>query len=208
MDNTRSDDRWLVVSRWLEYEGESRAALLRVVFVAAFYGAQLLHFTVFAQRTEAEQTFHRQATFVAAGWLCVSLAVLVMLTRRWLPSWLKFATVGVDLVLLTLLADLGSGPGSPLVYAYWVVIALAGLRCNLALIWFGTIAAMASYLFLVAMRDPVWFDVEHTTAPITQLMVHLSLAASGLVVGQLVRMMRQVTEEVFARQPYNQERPS
>ena len=152
MDNTRSDDRWLVVSRGLEYEGESRAALLRVVLVAIFYGAQLLHFTVFAQPTEVEQIFHRQATLVAAGWLCVSLAVLVMLTRRWLPNGLKFATVGIDLILLTLLAALGSGPGSPRVYVYWVVIVLAGLRGNLALIWFGTIAAMASYLFLVAMR--------------------------------------------------------
>ena len=89
-----------------------------------------------------------------------------------------------------------------------VVIALAGLRCNLALIWFGTIAAMAAYLFLVAIRDPVWFDAEHSTAPIVQLMVHLSLAATGLIVGQLVRMMRQVTDEVFARQPFNSERPT
>ena len=205
MGKTRSDDRWIVVSRWLEYEGESRSALLRIVLVAAFYAAQLLHFAVFSERNETEQLFHRQATFVAAGWLFVSLAVLVALTRHWLPGWLKFVTVGIDLVLLTLLAALGSGAASPLVYVFWVVIALAGLRCNLALIWFGTIGAMAAYLILVGMRDPVWFDANHVTPPIDQLIVHLSLAAAGLVVGQLVRMMRQVTEEVFAQQSSSQE---
>ena len=198
MEKTRSDDRWLVVSRWLEYEGELRAALLRIVLVAAFYGAQLLHFAVFSERTEAQQIFHRQATFVAAGWLFVSLAVLVALTRHWLPSWLKFVTVGVDLALLTLLAALGAGASSPLVFVFWVVIVLAGLRCNLPLIWFGTLGAMVAYLVLVGMSDPAWFNSDHATAPIEQIIVHLSLAAVGLVVDQLVRMVRQVTEEVFA----------
>ncbi len=205
MEKARSDDRWRVVSRWLEYEGELRSALLRIVLVAAFYAAQLLHFVVFAERTEAEQVFHRQATFVAAGWLFVSLAVLVALTRHWLPSWLKFVTVGIDLVLLTLLAALGSGAASPLVFVYWVVIALAGLRCNLALIWFGTIGAMAAYLILVGMRDPVWFDANHATAPIEQLVVHMSLAAAGLVIGQLVRMTCQVTSEVFMQHSSREE---
>ena len=205
MESTGEDDRWHVVSRWLEYEGELRSALLRVVLVAAFYAAQLLHFTVFSERNAAEQLFHRQATFLASGWLFVSLAVLVALTRHWFPRWLKFVTVSIDLVLLTLLAGLGSGSHSPLVFVFWVVIALAGLRCNLTLIWFGTIEAMAAYLSLVGMQDPAWFDAEHVTAPIEQLIVLLSLAAAGLVVGQQVRMMRQVTEEVMARQHSNSE---
>lgn len=208
MDSTSNDDRWHVVSRWLEYEGELRSALLRVLLVAVFYTAQLLHFTMFAEWNEAEQLFHRQATFLAAGWLFVSLAVLVALTRHWFPKWLKFLTVGVDLILLTLLAGFGSGPASPLVFVFWVIIALAGLRCDLTLIWFGTIGAMAAYLSLVGMRDPGWFDAEHVTAPIEQVIVLLSLAAAGLVVGQLVRMMRQVTEEVFARQISSPERTS
>ncbi|MDX1927976.1 MAG: hypothetical protein SFV81_15735 [Pirellulaceae bacterium] len=211
MEETRSDDRWLVVSRWLEYEGELRAALLRIVLVAAFYGAQLLHFAAFSERSDADQVFHRQATFVAAGWLFVSLAVLVALTRHWLASWLKFVTVAIDLVLLTLLAALGSGAASPLVFVYWVLVAMAGLRCNLPLIWFGTLGAMLAYLVLVGMRDPVWFDANHATPPIEQMVVHLSLAAAGLIVGQLVRMVRQVTEEVFARQlpsPSSSQAPS
>lgn len=208
MDSTGRDERWHVVSRWLEYEGELRSALLRVLLVSAFYTAQLLHFTAFAERNEADQTFHRYATFLAAGWLFASLAVLVALTRHWFPRWLKFMNVGVDLILLTLLAGLGSGPNSPLVFVFWVVIALAGLRCDLSLIWFGTIGSMTAYLSLVGMRDPIWFDAEHVTAPIEQVIVLLSLAAGGLIVGQLVRMMRHVTDEVLTRQVSNSERTS
>lgn len=206
MESSDKDDRWRIVSRWLDYEGELRSALLRVVFVAAFYAAQLFHFGVFSERSETEQIFHRQATFLAAGWLFVSLAVLVALTRHWFPKWLKFVTVTTDLILLTLLAEFGSGAQSPLVYVYWVVIALAGLRCDLTLIWFGTIGAMAAYLSLVGMQDPKWFDADHATAPIEQLVALLSLAATGLVIGQLVRMMRQVTEDVLSRTTNNSER--
>ena len=64
---------------------------------------------------------------------------------------------------------------------------------------------MVAYLILVAMRDPVWFDANHVTPPIEQLVAQVSLAAAGLVVGQLVRMTQQVTEEVFARQSSEQE---
>jgi ABC-type iron transport system FetAB permease component len=64
--------------------------------------------------------------------------------------------------------------------------------------------AMLAYLVLVGMSDPVWFDANHVTPPIEQIVVHLSLAAAGLIVGQLVRMVRQVTEEVFARQSPSQ----
>lgn len=208
MDSTGKDERWHVVSRWLEYEGELRAAFLRVVLVAVFYTAQLIHFGVFAGRNAAEQLFHRQATFLAAGWLFVSLAVLVALTRHWFPNWLKFLTVAADLGLLTLLAAFGSGPASPLVFTFPVVIALAGLRCNLRLIWFGTLGAMAAYLSLVGITDPSWFDAEHSTAPIEQMIVLMSLAAVGVIVGQLVRMCRQVTEEVFTRSPNNSEKTS
>ncbi len=206
MKSSGKDDRWHVVSRWLEYEGELRSAFLRVVLVAAFYAAQLIHFTWFAARNDADQQFHRQATLMAAGWLFVSLAVLVSLTRHWFPSWLKFVTVSLDLILLTLLAGLGSGSHSPLVNVYWVIIVLGGLRCHLPLIWFTSFGAMVGYLVLVGIRDPKWFDADHATPPIEQLVVLLSLAATGLVIGQLVRMMRQVTGEFMARQQNNAER--
>jgi hypothetical protein len=202
--STRADDEssdWsYVASRWLEYEGEMRVALLRVIFVAAFYATQLVHFLVFSDRSPAVEQFHRQATYLAAAWLFISLAVLVALSRQFFPAWLKYVTAAFDLTLLTVMAAMGSGPASPLVFVYGVLIALAGLRGSLALIWSVTLGTMLAYLFLVGLRDDSWFDATHSTPPIQQMVVHLSLVATGIIVGQLVRMMRQVIAETLARQ--------
>ena len=191
------DNRWRLIERWMQYEGELRVALLRVGLVASCYSAQLLHYIVFSVRTEADQQFHRQATYLAAAWLFVSLAALVLLTRQWLPGWLKYCMQVSDLGLLTFIAALGSGPQSPLVLFYFVTIGLAGLRGNLPLVWVGALGSMVGYQLLVALQDPVWFDVLHTTAPIEQIMTQLSLAATGIAVGQFVRMQRQAASAFF-----------
>ncbi len=154
MNNHRTDDQLHVIGRWLEYEGEVRAGVLRVAFVTIFYAAELLHFGVFAERTEAVVTFHRQVTYVAAGWLFLSLAVLVAVTRNWLPSWIKFVTSGLDVTLLALVCAIGSGPASPLAMAFPLVVILAGLRGSQSLILATTLLAMVAYELLVGLRDP------------------------------------------------------
>ncbi len=194
METSAIVDRWRVVGRWLQYEGELRVAVMRVALVATCYAAQLLHFFWLAERTDAAQQFHRQATYLAAAWLFVSLAVLVVLTRHWLPTWLKYVAHSVDVALLTLLAALGSGPQSPLVSFYFVLIALAALRGHLPLIWYGTLSAMVCYELLVGLKDPVWFDAAHTTPPIEQIMMQICLAATGIAIGQLIRMQRHAAD--------------
>lgn len=187
-------------SRWLEYEGELRAALLRVVLIAAFYAVQLLHFLVFSQRSETEQLFHRQATYLAAAWFFVSLGVLVALSRQWLPRGLKYATAGLDVVMLTGIAAIGNGPASPLVFGFGLLIALSGLRGSLPLVWFVTLAAMLAYMVLVGLRDEHWFDAVHATPLVEQIVVELSLASTGIVVGQLVRLPRRLGDEMLKLQ--------
>ena len=203
-----SRTRWRAIERWMQYEGELRVALLRVGLVASCYAAQLLHFVFFSERTEPDQLFHRQATYLAAAWLFVSLAVLVLLTRQWLPAWLKFFMQLSDVALLTFIASLGSGPQSPLVVFYYVTIGLAALRGSLPLVWFGTLLSMAGYELLVALRDPVWFDASHTTPPIEQVITQLSLAATGVAVGQLVRMQARVTSAFLDPRPSSPSHPA
>ncbi len=148
--------------------------------VASFYAAELLHFGVFAERTDAVETFHRQVTYIAAGWLLVSLAVLVAVTRNWLPGWFKFLTSALDVTLLTLVCAIGSGPASPLAMAFPLAVLLAGLRGSLSLILSTTLIAMGAYESLVGLRDPVWFDAEHVTSPIQQIVAHLVIAVAAL----------------------------
>ena len=46
--------QWFIVGRWQEYDGESRANLLRMGAVGAFYIVELLRFYVF-ERAAPEQ---------------------------------------------------------------------------------------------------------------------------------------------------------
>lgn len=190
---------WSVAARWLEYEGELRVAVLRVLLVAAFYTVQLIHYLFFCDRSPAEQIFHRQASYLSASWLFVSLAVLVVVSRYWLPRALKYLSATADLLLLTAAAALGNAASSPLVQVLGLLIALAALRGSLPLVWFATIGSMLSYLWLVGLKDERWFDAVHATPPVQQMVVLLTLAAIGIATGQLLRMIRQVTQETITR---------
>jgi hypothetical protein len=132
-------------------------------------------------------------------WLFISLAVLVALRQRFFPSGLKFVTSGLDLILTSVAAWLGSGPASPIVCIYFLLVAMAGLRFSLSLVWFTTIGAMVGYTILVGSVDKVWFDATHTTPPIEQLVTHAALVGTGVTMGQVVRMTRKGAIEFAAR---------
>jgi hypothetical protein len=193
-----ADRRWYIASRWQEYEGEGRTNLLRVLAIAAFYANHLLWYTRLEAPTAADTQFHRLATLIAAGWVFLSLAVLVALQRRFLPAALKYATTCIDLILLTALAWLGRGPESPLVHGYFLVIAAAALRFSLPLVWCSTLGGMFCYLVLIGAKDKTWFDPQHDTAVVEQLSMLLSLMWLGIAIGQVLRRVRNVAQEYAA----------
>lgn len=206
--------QWFVVGRWQEYAGEARANLLRIVAVGAFYIVELVNYYVIGQQGEAYQSFHRTATAVAVAWTLLSLGVLLCLRRQIFPPALKYISTAGDIVLLTCLAMAvegpTAGPNSPLVFIYFLIIALAGLRFNLALVWCATIGCMIAYLSLVAAIDRrdhgQWFDKDHAVPPIEQLMMLLSLAIVGVIVGQIIRRVRAIAEEFSERMRHIDER--
>ncbi len=197
-----ADRQWYIVGRWQEYEGESRANLLRIVAIGAFYGVQLLHFYVFSDGGAAQTQFHQQATAIAVAWTMAALAVMLCLRRQIFPAALKYCSGGCDLLLLTALAALGAGPHSPLVLAYFVIVALAGLRFSLGLVWFTTLGSMLCYWLLVGIADwrtSRWFDDQHAVAPVEQLLTLLSLGMTGIVAGQVVRRVKGLASEYAQR---------
>lgn len=190
---------WYITCRWQAYEGEIRAAILRIGLVIVFYSLHLLHHFLWSEQADEDWVFHRVVTWLAAGWLFVSLAVLVSLRQRFYPPFLKFATTSMDLVLLTASACLGAGPASPLVFCYFVIIAMSTLRFSLPLVWLATLGSMAGFMAIVGMADSTWFDATHATPPINQLVMLASLAATGIAIGQLIRMIRNSASEYVAR---------
>jgi hypothetical protein len=199
---TPIDRQWFIVGRWQEYEGESRANLLRIVAIGAFYIVQLIHYHYFTDQGDAVRVFHQRATAIAVAWTMVSLAVMLCLRRQVFPAALKYCTTACDLLLLTALASLAAGPHSPLVLAYFLIIAVAALRFSLGLVWFATLGAMAGYWLLVGIEDAKssrWFDSQHAVAPVEQLLTLVSLALCGVVIGQVVRRVKALAAEYAER---------
>jgi hypothetical protein len=193
---------WYIVGRWQEYEGESRANLLRMMAIGAFYVVQLVHYYGFSARSEADTLFHERATALAVAWTLVALAVLLCLRQRIFPAALKYCSTACDLLLLTALASLAAGPHSPLVLAYFLIVALAALRFSVGLVWFAALGAMAGYWLLVGIEDAKssqWFDSNHVVSPVEQLVTLVSLGLTGIVCGQVVRRVQGIAKQYADR---------
>jgi hypothetical protein len=108
-------------------------------------------------------------------------------------------STGSDIALLTCMAAFGHGPNSPLVFVYFVIIALSALRFQLPLIWCATLGSMLGYLLLLGLADKTWFDNDHVVPVIEQLVVLLSLAWTGIMVGQVVRRVRALADDYAHR---------
>ena len=91
------------------------------------------------------------------------------------------------------------GPASPLVLIFFLILALASLRVSVGLVWFATLGSMAGYLALVALADKKWFDQDHATPVVTQIITILSLTLTGIVLGQIVRRAKSLAEEYAIR---------
>lgn len=199
-----SDRQWYIVGRWQEFEGEGRANLIRIIAIGVFYSIQLVHFYTFVDRQGADAEhalqLHQAATALAVAGSLLSLAILLCLRRRIFPASLKFISTAGDVILITSLASIGDGPKSSLVAVYFLVIALAGLRFSLRLVWCATICSMLGYLVLVGIKDEErWFDENHFVEPVKQIMTLASLALTGIVMGQVIRRVRALADDYARR---------
>ena len=102
--------------------------------------------------------FHRTVTALAVGWTVVSLIVLYCMSHRFFPASLKYISTGLDVIFLTFVLAAASGPSSPLIVGFFLLIALSALRFNLPLVWFATLGCMAGYLFLLGYAK--WYATQ------------------------------------------------
>lgn len=201
---TGGDLPWHIVERWQEFNGESRANVLRILAVGVFYLVELafqrgwtigaLEFPV----VELSPSAHRAITVVCAAWALVALGVLMMQRNRLFPAWLKFASTTCDLFLMTLVLMAGLGPRSPMVAGYFVIVVLSGLRFSLPLVQATTVGAAVGYLVVNAHAR--WFSSAKISIPrYHQIQTLLALLVVGIVVGQIVRQVRRMAIEYRER---------
>ncbi len=204
-----AERHWFIVGRWQEYEGEARANLLRVLGIALFYLVELidyhgLHLGSLEMPPVVGPGFHTAVTALTVAWVMVALGVFLCRHLQFFPASLKYLSTACDILFLTAILVVADGPRSPLVVGYFLVIALAGLRFNLPLIWFATAGVAGGYLFLLGYAR--WFAGRDLRVPrYQQAIVLLALVLTGVILGQLVRRVRWLAEEYARRREATRE---
>jgi hypothetical protein len=203
MSSDSTDARWPIVQRWQEYRGEKRAAVLRLTAIAGFYGVELMNYhglalgpLELAPSGQVTREFHVSVTALAVAWTMAGVGVLLCLRNRLFPRWLKYVSTCIDLALLTSVLVLADGPRSPLIVGYFLIVALSTTRFSLPLVRCATIGSMLCYLSLNGFSR--WFTERDIGVPrYHQLIVLIALLMTGLVVGQVLRLARNLAEDAL-----------
>lgn len=209
--STERHDHWTALSRGLEYEGEERANLLRIIAIGMFYTVQLIAYygmidagDLSEAQTAEWRLFHFRITLLAVVWTMLALGLTIALRNRIFPPWLKYLSTTVDLVMLSSILLAASGPRSPAVVGYFVIIALSALRFRLRLIWCATAGAMAFYFALNVHFSR--FSTRNLDISATQQWMFLiALGLEGVVLGQMVRKVKQASQ-LYALRRENDEK--
>ena len=211
-----TDRPWYIVQRWQQYEGEARANLLRIAAIGTFYLIHLWNyfssqgrlpnwgFLQLAEAGEVDQRFHVMVTLLALAWIALAAAVHISLRARVFPTWLPSVSTLVDVLFLTGVLCIASGPRSPLIVGYFLIIAMASLRFSLPLVRIATVGAMFGYVALLGCAKwPATFglasDFDHSVPRFHQLVVLAGLGLTGIVVGQVIRRVRLLAEDYAER---------
>lgn len=200
-----ADVSWHIVGRWQEYEGEERANLLRVLGIGAFYAVELINrhglnlgVLELPAVEGVDAAFHRAVTALVVAWTMLALGVHLCLRQRFFPAALKYVSTGLDIAFLSMILIIADGPRSPLVIGYFLLIALSALRFSLPLVRSAAIGSMAAYLVVCGYAK--WFATRDLRVPrYQQIIMLLALGLTGIVLGQILRRVRNLATEYAER---------
>lgn len=212
----RSEQNWYIAQRWQAYEAEGRANLLRIIAIGAFYLLHLwsyfsaqgrlprLGFLQLADAGEIGQQFHVLVTLLAAAWAMLALGILLALQQRIFPRWLPYFSTGCDVLLLTSIICLASGPRSPLIAGYFLILIMATLRLSLPLVRFTTVTCALAYLCVLScakwpeslgLTELVGSTTDELRVPrYHQAITLLAIVMAGVMLGQIVRRVGRLNQ--------------
>lgn len=211
-----SDQSWHIIQRWQQYEGEARANLLRIIAIGTFYLIHLWNFfssqgklpdwglLQLAEAGEIDKRFHVMVTLLSLAWIALAAAIHLALRARMFPAWLPTVSTVADVLFLTSVLLISSGPQSPLVVGYFLIIALAALRFELRLVQVASVATIVGYVCVLGFAKwPATFGgeaaVDYRVPRYEQLVVLAGLALIGIILGQVVRRVRTMAAEYAER---------
>ncbi len=185
----QNDVAWNIARRIQEYHGEARANLLRLLGIGAFFIIHIVNYRILGVRG-IDAGFHAAVTALTVAWTLTSAGIVIALRSRLFPPWLKYASTGVDALLLTLILLVADGPRSALVVAYLLIVPLAGLRMSPKLVGFATAACAAGYVVLLG--NAAWYRPVVQVARYQQMTFFVAVVLCGLVIIAMLRAARHV----------------
>ena len=192
-------DRWRDARRVEAWAGELRVNLIRLIAIVLFYGRHLIEFFLAPADSPVRGAYHIRVTAVIVAWAAMAVVLHVMLSRRRMPEPLKYFSVGLDLLMTTLLCAIAGGPRTPLILLYYLILATAPLRLSLRLVYIAAVGAILGYLFLLGYY--AWYMIgfhryyatPELRVPRSEEAIYvLSLLVAGLFAGQTVRQARRL----------------
>jgi hypothetical protein len=192
-----------IIPNW-QAEAELRVNLIRMLAIAGFYFVHFLHvyspgwgsdfagIIGFATNQPVDPNVHIAVSIIAFGWLMLAFAVQFIAQQQRSTYWLAlFSTLG-DLVFLTSILALSTGPKGPMVAGYFLIVMLAGLRFDLRLIRVTTLVTIVAYIALLGVAKwPSQMSMQmgiETVPRYHQIMTVVALAFAGGIMGQVVRL--------------------
>ena len=182
---------------------EQKVNFIRITAIAIFYlihlwhvsaarlGATTASFIGFDANQPMSPNAHIAISLLCFGWLMQAFGIHFMAHNRLLPDRLITGLTIADIMWLTAILCVSTGAAGPMVIGYFLIIVLTGIRFDLRLIRFATVAAIVGYLAVLGVAKwPVgWIkEFEIQTVPrYHQLMIVVALAFCGVTVGQIVR---------------------
>lgn len=205
-----SAPRWETFRLQRQFDAELRTNVVRIAAVGLLYTLHLLHhfsaggrfawldFLGLDDGAALPEKTHLALTFIALAWAAAAMIVHLALASRIFPRGLMYASTLADVVFLTAVLVFTSGAASPLTAVYLVIIAMAGLRLQLSLVWCATVATMVGYLTILGCRTlGIAGDLAARTPPVPryyQLMFLATLAIAGITAGQSIRHVRRLVD--------------
>ncbi len=209
-----ADADWFVTKRWYQYQAEWRINALRITCIAVFYAIHLLNYAgshgklpplAILQLGTAGQIsprLHLLVTLLVGAWLLSALGITLCLARQTFPQWLAVVATAVDSLMLTAVVYLAAGPRSPLIAAYFLIIASSTLRLDLGLLRLATGCAIAGYVVLLGVAKwptTFWKDEPLSVPRYHQLIIIAALGLTGIVLGQMIRLLPAMAQYYASR---------
>lgn len=189
------EQRWTDMQRLEGWVGESRVNLIRLAAILLFYSHHLINVIFFPATLDLPANYHALVTLLVFSWALVVVLLHLCLSRRWNPPFLKYVVTLWDIVFITLILLLGQDTRSMLPVLFFLVIVAAALRLSLRLVYVASLASIAAFLFYLGhFRYWQQLPEEQMLERPQQIIVILTLAATGFLAGQVVRQAQRLVQ--------------